>query len=309
MKAIMYHYVRNDDVGSPYFIYLHVSDFEKQLNFLMENFYVLNYEEILDCFINKKIIDNGVVLTFDDGLKDHYQYVYPLLKDRGISGIFYVSSLPFVNEKLLDVHRIHYLLGRFGGSKVLDAVRSLLTPEIFIASRMKNYEQNTYQKQTLDDSSRRFKQLLNYCIKPEIKTNILDRLISFFDLNEALIAKQFYLSKDEMLEMHKNKMVFGSHSHSHTLLSNLNASSQDFEISKSLQILEEILQARIDTFCYPYGGEYSYNEHTLSSLLNNKIDYAFSVESRDITIGDLEDGYEIPRYDCNEFPFGKARGV
>ena len=37
---------------------------------------------------------DGLVLTFDDGLIDHYRYVLPLLVERGLFGIFYVCTAP-----------------------------------------------------------------------------------------------------------------------------------------------------------------------------------------------------------------------
>jgi peptidoglycan/xylan/chitin deacetylase (PgdA/CDA1 family) len=66
--------------------------------------------------------------------------------------------------------------------------------------------------------------------------------------------------------------------------------------------LEKIINKKIDTFCYPYGGKISYNDNTLKILkkLNYKI--AYSVEFRDISEKDIKKNpYELPRYDCNMF--------
>jgi len=60
---------------------------------------------------------SGVILTFDDGLRDHYKYVFPKLKEHNLWGIFYISTAPFHNKKLIDVHRIHMLVGKYGGRK------------------------------------------------------------------------------------------------------------------------------------------------------------------------------------------------
>ena len=48
-------------------------------------------------------------------------------------------------------------------------------------------------------------------------------------------------------------------------------------------------------------------EDTIDILGTEQVMYSFSIESRDITKNDLEISYQfLPRFDCNEFPFGKA---
>ena len=309
MKAVMYHYVRKEDLSLPGFVYLHASDFEKQINYFNKNFRVLNKEEIYDCIEHKKIIDNGIILTFDDGLKDHYKYVFPILKERGLVGIFYIPSLPFFNKKLLDVHRVHYLLGRFGGKRLCEALTYILKSEYLLSDKMDMFASNTYQKQVADVYTKQFKQMLNYCIRPDKKTMILDQLMEQFQIDEESLMKDYYLTSDETQEMVDGGMIVGSHSHSHTLLSNLDKNEQLEEISFSIDYLNQFVNNNLDTFCYPYGGKLSYNDDTLSILAEKNIKFAFSVESRDIMLHDIEEKYEIPRYDCNEFPHGKATGI
>ena len=60
----------------------------------------------------------NMLLTFDDGLSDHYQYVLPELRRRGLWGIFYIPAGPYQSGRMLDVHCIHLLIGRYGGEKV-----------------------------------------------------------------------------------------------------------------------------------------------------------------------------------------------
>lgn len=35
-----------------------------------------------------QIPENGFILTFDDGYIDHYEVVYPILKEAGVQGVF-----------------------------------------------------------------------------------------------------------------------------------------------------------------------------------------------------------------------------
>lgn len=69
----------------------------------------------LDFFLH--LLD-WVILTFDDWLIDHYKYVLPILKKKKLWGMFFISSWPLKNKKLLNVHKIHYLLWKYNEEKL-----------------------------------------------------------------------------------------------------------------------------------------------------------------------------------------------
>ena len=103
-------------------------------------------------------------------------------------------------------------------------------------------------------------------------------------------------------------MVVGSHTASHPVLSNLIKTRQYYEIQHSMAFLENNLGVEdVNTFCYPYGGRHNYDDSTIDILKELGIEYAFSVEQRDVNSADLGMRYELPRYDCNQFPFGTIR--
>lgn len=62
---------------------------------------------------------DGYLLTFDDGLRDHVDFVLPTLRRRGVFGLFYVPSAPTTDGVVLDVHKLHLALGHLGGPAVL----------------------------------------------------------------------------------------------------------------------------------------------------------------------------------------------
>ncbi len=53
---------------------------------------VLNILELLDGINNQSLPASGVVLSFDDGCYGNYQHAYPLLRERGWPGVFFVST-------------------------------------------------------------------------------------------------------------------------------------------------------------------------------------------------------------------------
>ena len=98
-------------------------------------------------------------------------------------------------------------------------------------------------------------------------------------------------------------MKIGAHSYGHKVLSKLNYKQQENDIFKSIKILSDILEKKIDYFCFPYGGFKVFNYDTIKILKKKKIIYSFNVESKNWT--KKSNALYIPRYDCNEFKHGK----
>ena len=90
-------------------------------------------------------------------------------------------------------------------------------------------------------------------------------------------------------------------------MSKLSKNNQKDEIQQSFIFLNEQNILTHKTFCHPYGGFHSFNNDTIDILRNEKVEYSFNVESRDIDQNDLiENPHCLPRYDCNEFIHGNA---
>ena len=147
MKAIMYHYVRKCSEEFPHFTFLHVEDFIKQIEYFGNEFGFVSKENFIESLRSGEVC-KGVVLTFDDALRDHYDYVYPILKSFNLWGIFYVPTLPFSDGVILDVHRIHLLLGKLGGSEALRLVQKNIDKEMLGHLHTKEYHALTYSTQS-----------------------------------------------------------------------------------------------------------------------------------------------------------------
>lgn len=118
MKVIMYHYVRTSNKRFPYFRYLSLENFCKQLDYFKEKFGFVTYDDFMELTQNIAYFEklkNKVLLSFDDGFIDHYISVLPELLKRDTFGLFFIPTGIYQRQKALDVHRIHYLIGQNGG--------------------------------------------------------------------------------------------------------------------------------------------------------------------------------------------------
>ena len=308
MKAIMYHYVRPDNPELPYFRHLHVNDFVKQLEYFGNEYGFVSKEEFQNSMVSKEPM-KGVVLTFDDGFKDHYRYVFPELTKRNLWGIFYIPTSPFLTKKLVDVHRIHMLIGKYGGSNIADAMQGIINEGMLSHEHVKEFHSETYGRQNNDASTNYVKRLLNYFIDYKYRENVIDQLMSIFYRNESEVIADFYMTKSELEKMHLGGMVIGSHTVNHHVMSKLSRNIQEKDRLESFGFLESITgKSAIKTFCYPYGGFHTFTSETEELLENSGCHFSFNVESRDISKEDIANRRQaLPRYDCNQFPHGSYR--
>ena len=269
MKSIVYHKVKKFDKRYRYDKFLHIDNFKKQIKYFQNKFNIVNCKKI---FEKKQFKKNDLFLTFDDGLKVHYDYVYPQLKSNKINGIFYLSTLPFTKQKILSVHKIHILIAKIKCDLLLGYIEKNLSKSIIDKKKIKFFEKKIYVKQKNFDKNVKIKKILNYSIKSEYSDDFIGRMFTFFfpTLSEKNFIKEYYMSEKDLKVMLKNNMILGSHTQNHNVLSFLTFDKAKNEIDASLEYLDQFTEYR--TFCYPYGSKNSYNNNapiTLVSVSNH----------------------------------------
>ena len=308
MRAIMYHYVREYNPSLPEFKFLDLADFNKQLNWFEDNFGFVTKNEFEHFILTKELpqTPGKVILTFDDGFSDHFDHVYPELIKRDLWGLFYVPMGPYITNKILDVHRIQILCGKIPSTQLLQQTLSLVSEDMMDDSQIQKFRNERYNHQVNTEEIKQIKLILNYFIQSHFKETIIDTLCNQFDIDDR--AENHYISKEQITIMNNNKMMFGGHTVNHKVMSILDRTSQEYEITESFSLLDSFIQQELKTYCHPYGRPSSYNYDTLNILQNQGVDFSFNIESRQIDYNDMIDNAQLlPRYDCNEFPHGHSR--
>ncbi len=301
----MYHYVRPGPLGLPYLRYLHRDNFRRQLDWLAENVGFTSRNDF-EASIASGEPARGAVLTFDDALADHYDHVLPELVARGLWGIFYVPTGIYRSQRLLDVHRLHVILGGAGGVAAIGAVRQVISEDMLDQQHVEEFHKATYLGFDDDAATMAFKRTMNYFIAYQHREDAIDEIAKALAIDMPAI-NAFYISLDRLREMHRAGMVIGSHSVNHLVMSKLSTAEQQREITDSFADLSSAIAAPIETFCYPYGGFRTFTAETERLLGDAGCRYAFNVEFRDIEPADLRKRPQaLPRYDCNQFPHGEA---
>ena len=297
MLNIMYHYVRPYNKEYPNLNSLSIDTFKKQLDFFKKKYGFLSKDEYQSAVKEGKN-PKGVVLTFDDGFRDHIDYVLPELIKRGLWGVFYISTGVYNKNKLLGVHRIHYLMGKYGAKKILNEVLKEINSNMLDHNTISEFDKEIYTGGEYKDDERKLKRLLNYYINYKYRDEILNQLMKKF-FNEEELFKEVYLSIDDIKKLVLNGSIVGSHTVTHRVLSRLPYLEQYSEIESSFNFINRITKQDYKSFAYPYGHKSSYNSDTLKVLEELSVDDAciFDNKAQHVKIK----RYELSRIDCNQF--------
>jgi peptidoglycan/xylan/chitin deacetylase (PgdA/CDA1 family) len=200
----------------------------------------------------KGLPDSACLLTFDDGLLDHYLNVFPVLRARRLSGLFFILDR-CENKGLALAHKIHFLLARLGLTGLQEAIWENLNPsqrEHFTQAERRY--QSKYPPVSLDGRTN----LLKAILQRDLSTDVDPLLGNLFEAHigsENEIARDYYLNSERIREMAEGGMHFGGHSQSHPWFDWIDAGTRSAEIKASASRLQKI-EPGPWAFAYPYGG-------------------------------------------------------
>lgn len=256
LTVMMYHYVRDlgddaeQDSGIPG---LPVRAFEAQLDTLARKHTFVTWADVRMAIQGDRPLPSApCLLTFDDGVRDHYVNVFRVLHARGLSGLFFVLDRSN-SEGLVLAHKIHFLLATLGISALREAIWGGLD-----SGQRKAYVQaeNSYRVRypglSMDSEIDVLKAVLQRNLSPHVD-GLLSDLFAQHVGSERETARGYYLTAEQIREMRAGGMHFGGHSRNHPWFDWISPEARGEEIRASAQWLGQF-EAGPWAFAYPYGG-------------------------------------------------------
>lgn len=304
LSIFTYHYVRDlENSEYPNIKGRTIDEFRQQIDYVSQHYTIVRMEDVIEAMaLKRKLPTRAALLTFDDGYKDHFDNVWPILEERGLQGTFFIPVQAVFAGKLLDVNKIHLILASVAPiDELLAAVKETLNE---LRDRY-GLESSDYYWHKLAKPGRFdvpevvfIKKLLQVELPEMARSKMVDHLLArFVDIDESTLARKLYMTPSEIRVLHAAGMHIGSHTYSHRWLDSLNEDDQRWEIDQSLSYLKDlgVLSAKW-TLCLPYG---AYNESTLTILDQRGCSLAVS------TVGELTNLSEqnrlaLSRLDTNQ---------
>lgn len=275
LRIIMYHGVG----GGPDCPY---DAFTSQMEYLAKNFEVISLKEVLRRYKNRGF-ETQVVLTFDDGLKNNFTKVYPILKRLNLPATF------FVCPGLIESHS--WVWAYEVGQRLLSCTdqerESLL--HMFNAP----IDSNVGDRDVVVESIVEWMKTLFIMDRKEVEGIILGMTGKYIP---SLHEKGCFdtISWNELRMLPPELITIGSHSVNHPILTKLPHNEMEFEILESRTWLEKELSIPVEFFCYPNG---DYDDRVVETVKNA---YSAAVTTEPYFVHSGDDTYKLNRIPAAE---------
>lgn len=232
--------------------FLALKDFHTNLEFLQQRSTFLSLTQALDILEGKADpVENGIVLTFDDGYMNNFTQALPVLKALGIPATFFVVTSRVENRRPFWFDRVDFALQRnlsdrhrirvCGKTVAIEGTsRSELRKAMLsIFSIMMSEGYNDRDLDTFVDEM----------LEP-VEALRGQRLIDYFDEDNPCAVVTTPVLKQAI----KSDLVtLGSHTHHHVRLTTMPDIDATEELRRSAEWLQALTGHKPETFCYPNG--------------------------------------------------------
>jgi len=229
-----------------------VSEVEKAILTLKKRYDIISMDDAVSQLDKIGVKKESVVLTFDDGFKDNFKYLLPVLQKHQVPATYYINSSVISTDRNLWFQSvINYFFAVEGDSVKID----LTNKEYELSTSIKRYS-----------SAFDFMQYLQANYKPEEFHSVIESIAGDKALPDE---SDYHMSWDDLSILAKEPLItLGAHSYNHYPLAYCNEEQSKFEIEKSVKDLEENLDVQIKHFSYPRGHVEDFNDWHIKVLKN-----------------------------------------
>lgn len=285
-KVVNYHYIR--DKSSSGIHACSIDTFKKQFYFLKKSHTLVPLGTLYE-YAKEYRAGSYCALTFDDGFIEHHDVAFPLLREHGVVGTFFIIGLPW-EGKMPFTHKLHLILSKKSTRELIESLHNFFRGRYIVPEK------------TRINPRRRFDDILTSNLKETIislpvpeKNDFIGHVFRELYSDEISITKDTFMSREHVRKLYDGSMNIGSHAFSHQALDTFTKEQQKEDIEKSVKTLTETVSATPSAFSYPHG---RYTKETRQILEDLNFSLAVILGGREVTASD--EIFSIPRFDTND---------
>jgi len=236
-----YHAISDNDL--PYISNLYslrsIKEFKEDLDYFCKYFTHISLEEVYQQIHNRSQNQKPTFhLTFDDGLKEVFEIIAPILEERGIPATFFVNSDFVDNKKLFYRYKVGLILDHLNKTKSKDREQE-------VQSQLEKRSKWNIDLRT---------SLLKLDYNDQVLIGDIAHLIGL-NIDKWLAENKPYMTAAQIRNLMDRGFTIGSHSADHPRFKNIDLSQQKNQIEESFAFLEEHFGIIEKSFSFPFGDE------------------------------------------------------
>lgn len=289
VSIFMYHDIRDVNPNDRFYnryqnrSFVNVQQFKNQLSYMKDRFQFISPFHIKSA-LQDKSSTHYAVMTFDDGLIDHYD-VLPLLDKYKIIGTFFIPGNVLDKNFIIDSNQVQLLESEVDMHTLAQEILDLLgdeKEEAWDKYSKSKFRVNTWPKE---------KTFITNCLRDHPK-DLLNPLFRKYISNDyESISNMFYLNEKQIIEMSNANHVLGGHGFASKNLLLFDTS----DMIKDLYLTKEFVSKYQNKFIFSYPNG-RYNDIIVESLKSFDCQYSFTTEDKSLTEFDIYEDLKLPRY-------------
>jgi peptidoglycan/xylan/chitin deacetylase (PgdA/CDA1 family) len=205
-------------------------------------FFLRYYSPVTERDVISRLHDDGrlpersVLLTFDDGFREVYDIIAPLLRSKGVPASFFLMTAAIDNKELCYTQK---------KSLLIDALTHEQKPLILNEVARTLSLGRECDATSIAGHIRRI---------PHRGRHVLDEVAAIMgcDLQEYLTSRRPYLTSEEVESLVRQGFTIGAHSVDHPSYAELTLQEQLDQTHRSMRWLADRFNIRCHSFAFPY---------------------------------------------------------
>ena len=302
--VVMYHYVYESRDSFPKGVRpLFLDEFVEQLDWLQDNFEIVSPADFVQNLKDGQPISTkpSCLLTFDDGTRDHWEVVAPILERRSLTGVFFVLTWPTQRQKMPVTHALHWLLGH-SEEQVWAELENFAEANLGGIDALGSRERASKLYHYEPGLRGRIKYAINFGLPADAVEEVIATLAQSHGQPLDMLAAQWFLNEHQIRQLSASGMEIGIHGSSHRSLTQLGAKGMAAEVADSFTYLHSLTGKDPTWFCCPFGGSDTDQGMEIVHQACRLVGVEAIVTTEKAFVIPETCLYKIPRYDCIYIP-------
>jgi peptidoglycan/xylan/chitin deacetylase (PgdA/CDA1 family) len=216
-------------------------------------------QEAVERLRRNDLPERAVVVTFDDGYRDNYEYAFPILQRFGIPATIFLATGAIGSGRMIWHDRI------------FRAFRTTKATKLDLPGMA-----NGFPLRTLVEKRAAQARVLQHLfdLADEERCQRIEQLEKRLAVTREDAAAHTMLGWDEVSTMFESGISFGSHTISHPILSKLTEPRLVEEVAESKRVIEAKVKHPINAFAYPIGRRQDFNDRVKAIVKEAGYQYA-----------------------------------
>jgi peptidoglycan/xylan/chitin deacetylase (PgdA/CDA1 family) len=246
---------------------LNTEGIRRQFEYLKKHFHVVPVLQLAEQLASGREPGKySVALTIDDGRRNCYEYLFPMLKEYELPATFFVVSSFINGEDWIWTDKVLWLSERPTSPEGLE--HSQLSATFRMLNRMRPEERNARIRHFAERAG--------------------------VSIPKTAPPKYSPCSWGELREMADSGwMEIGSHTATHPIMSSITDEESWHEVDESRRQIEEGIGRKVRSFCFPNGKPGDYRQSQVRQLA--EAGYACGMAAHAGLVSEASDHYALPR--------------